>query len=63
MREQSVKDAHFRQRFDKAFLRHRHIRTGRGVTYSSSSLIKVFGDTGYTRTWSKEASRLWRFIN
>lgn len=40
MREHTVKDAHFRQRFDKAFLRHRHIRTGRGVTYSSSSLIR-----------------------
>lgn len=40
MREQPVKDAHFRQRFDKACLRHRHIRTGRGVTYSSSSLIR-----------------------
>lgn len=51
MREQSVKDAHFRQRFDKGVaIRHHHIRTGRGVTYSSSSLIKVFGDTGYTRT-------------
>ena len=24
---------------------------------------KVFGDTGYTMTWSKEASRLWRFNN
>ena len=40
MREHTVKDAHFRQRFDKACLRHRHIRTGRGVTYSSSSLIR-----------------------
>lgn len=42
MRERTVKDAHLPAAFLTTALtmRHTHIRTGRGVTYSSSSLIR-----------------------